>query len=105
MRSPRAAARREVTKRLAALKRDLITLQGWWTPGTTVLLDREARKPGENVYLRERQLDEYPEAQRAYWGGTVNELDLMAAQIADLRAHCVREYNATPEQPAKAEQS
>jgi hypothetical protein len=105
MRSPRAAARREVTKRLAEMKRRIIVLQGSWTPGTTVYVDKEARKPGENVYLRERQLDEYPEAQRAYWGGTISELDIMAEQIAALRAHCVREYHITPKQPAEAEQS
>lgn len=105
MRSPRAAARREVVKCLAQLKRDLITLQGWWTPSTTVYLTEADRKPGDSAYLRERQLDEYPEAQRRYWCSTLRELDVMAAQIAELQAHCTREYHATPEPPAKVEQS
>lgn len=77
-RSERASARRRVLKILSSVKRDITTLQAWW-----------------NVTGRDRRPDEYPEAQRLYWASTIRRIDEMSDKLAELRAHCLNEYNIT----------
>lgn len=88
-RSPRASARRHVLDRLAAAKRTISVLQGWW--------DVTGRVPVEG--WRDRRSDEYPEAQRRYWASTVQQLDHLTTQLAELRKYALDEYHSTPEEP------
>lgn len=92
-RSERASARRKVLKVLSSLKRDITTLQAWWDVRGTTYIPQITGGPSVR---RDRRPDEYPEAQRKYWASTIARLDVMAFEIAELRAHCLNEYNITP---------
>ncbi len=96
-RSERAKARRTVLASLKQIKSITSTLTGWWNVTGSVYVEPADRKPGENLYLRERLDSEYPEAQRRYWASTIDAIDTMTYRLAELREHCMTEYNATPE--------
>lgn len=91
MRSPRASARRKVLAQVKVIKSAVTALQWWWTAETTVY-----GKQPDGSYSRERRLDEYPEMQRQYWMGTINECDELITKLLTLRELCYVEYHATP---------
>jgi hypothetical protein len=88
-------------RRLKDVKTTVQLLQGWWTAETTVYVEPANRKPGENLYLRERLEDEYPENQRHYWLATVEQLDVLAEHVKDARWYALEQYNATLAQEAE----
>jgi hypothetical protein len=96
-RSERASARRIVLTHLKEIKATASLLSGWWNVTGSVYVEPADRKPGDNMYLRDRQASEYPESQRRYWASTVNEIDMLTARLAELREHCLTEYHQTPE--------
>jgi hypothetical protein len=97
MRSKRAGARRQVLGHLRAVKDSINILSGWWNVTSTVYVELADRKPGDNLYLRERLEQEYPEAQRRFWAGTIKEIDDLTERLATFREHCLTEYHQTPE--------
>lgn len=94
MRSPRASARREVLRRVMDAKKRLDMLKYWWRADSRVW-GESADAPS-----RERELSEYPEAQRRCWAGTVKEIAELITELRDLQEFCVHEYHKTPESGA-----
>lgn len=94
-RSKRAGARREVLDQVNELKKSLTKMTRWWKTETTIYVDRSERQTGDNSYLRERELHEYPEYQENYWYGTITEIDDMMGRLRQLREHCVTEFRKT----------
>jgi hypothetical protein len=85
MRSKRAGARREMLRRIKAIKSAVQVLHWWWTAESTVWPER-----------RERRQSEYPENQRRYWLATVEEIDALSNQLAELRQYAIEQYQLTP---------
>jgi hypothetical protein len=98
IRSPRAAARRNVVAELHKMRDQIKNLRMWWECTSTVYVSPEERPASSNVWQRDRQLDEYPEAQQRYWASTVNELDELIDRAAELRRFAYDEYRKTPKQ-------
>jgi hypothetical protein len=71
------------------MKARIVTLQAWWTTGTTVY--EQTADPA--VWERERRLDEYPENQLLYWASTANELDELMQEAHKLRTYCIEQWN------------
>ena len=84
-RSPRAGARRRMKVAFDQMKRDIDKLRSWWTSASYVHMDRaEMAERGiadPCAYRRDREVHEYPEAQRIYWASTVAEIDKMIDRL------------------------
>lgn len=93
--SPRAGARRETLRQINTIRKTLDSLHRWWTVRSTVYVDPADRAPGSNVYLRPREVNEYPEAQPRYWAGTVAAIDKAIQDLQKLREYCVAEHDKT----------
>jgi len=81
-----------VLRHLNEIKVVIGTLGAWWNVTGTVY---------GHGHPRERRPDEYPEAQRLYWASTIAKIDDMSEMLETLRAHCLAEYHATPEDESK----
>lgn len=92
-RSERAGARRKVLAQLKEIKDRIKILDAWWNVSGRIY---DEYRP-INERLRERRPEEYPEAQRRYWAGTIAAIDAMQIRIDELRKYCLNEYHATPE--------
>lgn len=85
-------------KRLNEIKSTVENMREWWSATTTVYVDPKDRPEGQpDAWSRVRRPEEYPEAQRLYWHGTVAGIDKMISDLYALRELCVEEYNKTPE--------
>jgi hypothetical protein len=97
-RSARASARRSTLKALDDIRATLDNMRSWWTVRSTIYIPREERPADDpNGYQRPRRQEEYPEAQRRYWSGTVAGIDKMITDLYALREACVAEYHKTEE--------
>lgn len=84
IRSPHASVRRSVLKRIRDVRSGLGYLAGRWDVRSTVYVSPADRKPGDNVYWRPRELEEYPEAKPAELDHLAEWADSLAQQLANL---------------------
>lgn len=97
-RSPRASARRATWTALNEIKKTADNMRGWWVASGRVYVPAEERPAdAPDQWYRDRRPEEYPEAQRRYWAGTVAGIDKMIMDLQALRETCVEEFNKTPE--------
>jgi hypothetical protein len=80
-------------RQLNEARKTLDRLRHWWDTSTTVYVDRADWKPGDNAWLREREISEYPENDRAYWFATYHELGELIAFLQETRNMAARRYN------------
>lgn len=91
--SPRAGARRAVLAHLREIRNTVATLHGWWNVSARIYVPSAERGSNRNAELRDREPQEYPEAQGKYWASTVAEVDKMIAELGKLRAFAVTEFH------------
>lgn len=91
-RSKNAGQRREVLAALRQVAKRIDWLKGQWTVATTVYVEPADRKPGDNLYLRDRQTDEYPENQLQAWTDLYNQADSAINELTALRETAYTRY-------------
>lgn len=94
-RSKNASRRREVLVALGVIRERLDWLRREWNVATTVYVEPADRKPGENLYLRDRAQAEYPENQPDAWKALYEQADSAIRELTALRELAKTRYHET----------
>lgn len=91
-RSKNASQRRTVLRAVRDAKSQLHRLANRWDVTGKIYVEPEDRAPGDNLWLRERAVDEYPENRAEDWATLYNQLDQVIRDLSELRETARQSY-------------